>query len=241
MKYYGRTSDSEYFLLTEQKRLQRLSKVKSSISHTAKHDGWTRKQVEKRATEILHQKHLSRCEKLANTEREGIKVKTGNGATFKSELTKCGLRLRLCLDENPGQCEADHALPNDTSALNNKTIRKRRSSDSKNEFSKDREMSRISSIQQHFNTRSLRDAQKTTQFFHNNDDDRQTSKNKPGVDDISRLPETHMILQRELTEEVYNKPRSPPLSISNEPLDHIDAKPMNIKMSIKYFPKETVF
>ena len=188
MKYYGRTSESEYFFLTEQKRLQRLNNVKSSISHTAKHDGWTRRQVEKRATEILHQKHLSRCEKLASTEREGIKVKTGNGATFKSELTKCGLRLRLCLDENPGQCEADHDLPND------KTIRKRRSCDKKNKFSKDREISRISSMQQHFNTRSLRDAQKTTQSFHNNNDDRQTSENKLGVDDTSQLSKAHMIM-----------------------------------------------
>ena len=143
--------------------------------------------------------------------------------------------MRLCLDANPGQCEADHDLSNDSSGLNNKTIRKRINSDNKNEFSKDHEMSRNSSMQQHFNTRLLRDAQKTTQSFHNNDDDRQTSENKPGVDDISRLPETHMILQRELTEEVYNKPRSPPLSISNEPLNDTYAETDEYKNEYNVF------
>lgn len=87
------------FVLNEQKRLKRLSTVKSAISSIAKHDTWTKKQVEKRASEILHQKRVTQINQSKSVAKEGIKVLTGNRSTVRSELTRCGLRLRLSLGE----------------------------------------------------------------------------------------------------------------------------------------------
>jgi hypothetical protein len=87
------------FAQNEQKRLKRLNTVKSAISSIAKHDNWTQKQVEKRAYEILQQKRMTEMNQTKAAAKEGIKVLTGNKSTTQSELTRCGLRLRLSVEE----------------------------------------------------------------------------------------------------------------------------------------------
>lgn len=87
------------FAQNEQKRLKRLNTVKSAISSIAKHDNWTQKQVEKRAYEILQQKRMTAMNQAKAAAKEGIKVLTGNKSTTQSELTRCGLRLRLSVEE----------------------------------------------------------------------------------------------------------------------------------------------
>jgi hypothetical protein len=86
------------FAQNEQKRLKRLNTVKSAISSIAKHDDWTQKQVEKRASEILTQKRMTEINQAKVAAKEGIKVLTGNKSTTQSELTRCGLRLRFSVE-----------------------------------------------------------------------------------------------------------------------------------------------
>ena len=79
----------------EEKRLARLRNVKSSLSSSTKHDTWTKNRVDQRAREIKRQKRLTGQQLLKNITDEGIRVPTGAGVTLCSELTTCGLRLRL--------------------------------------------------------------------------------------------------------------------------------------------------
>ena len=77
----------------EQKRLDRLKKIKSSFVKTSaqKHDRWTQKKMDKRHKDLIQQKRSKINEDKPNASSE-IKFLT---RSCETETTRCGLRLKL--------------------------------------------------------------------------------------------------------------------------------------------------